>query len=77
MGHFARAKNAIANSKSQLAKATCLLSAICYLLFPFGGGRMGIPWLKCLLVTYTRGEDFYATFRKSDQFDTLVVPFNR
>jgi hypothetical protein len=38
---------------------------------------MGIPWLKCLLVTYTRGEDFYATFRKSDQFDTLVVPFNR
>jgi hypothetical protein len=33
--------------------------------------------LKWPLVTYTRGEDFYATFRKSDQFDTIVIPFDR
>jgi len=39
---------------------------------------MGIHWLKWPLVTYTRGEDFYyANFsRKSDQFDTIVIPLS-
>ncbi len=70
MGDLAGAKSAIANSRSQVVKCS-------YLLFPFDGSRMGIHWLKWPLVTYTRGEDFYATFRKSDQFDTIVIPFDR